>query len=941
MAWAFSAPSLEPSEKVRAMDVAVDAADPEIVIVGNSIARVSLDEERLAAALGVPGRMVRLSVDGFTSAGWYTLLKHRVYGRGHRPKLVIIPNTPWFALLSEPNAPLSRARLAEQLTPDDGEVLAKLGRGGGSWWMERALRHRQELKDAILSEVKHAALAPFAADDAEGEALLASVFEREGAVDFALHRAAMPIVEVDAAAASTPKPSLQTSMMAELVELVTSNGGRVLFINVPLAPGALLSLGDVDAERDLVGLFNDAPGSGYLDMTGLSVPPSAFSDPLHLNSFGRGLLTDAVIAWWSELGEGLDVEFPEALAPLVPVAVARVGTPDALPSIDLLPAAATDPPCCRRLTAPDLAGLADDALLRLGVHAVSPIVAVADGARLAGGANYAQRQAGCSGVSAHRAGILFACPSTETENLSAQLATEVPLRVENHPRPVWWVYPGTTLQITLPAAPVPTEAHAVWVRVSGEGSASWAVDGVPQEALIRGRRSSGTVVLPANREVTLSWTVPPGGAWTLVQALAVEQEGQLRAVVGTVQELSPGPLPMLAVKGDVVKIRRDEVPNIVEPDGELKSGPVEGVALWPSKLVGSTTDHARLGRFAGATCAPIELREDGVPLALPNLALAELKQKTPGGWLGRSDGLIFVGSDGSDPRTNGRAYTVHWIADIPGRRCLDAEWVHPGGKVVLTHTAPAAMLGGARGLEIRMQAFGEAVTGVQIVVRAGGREYARLQIPAELLDAIPHHLPLAWEIPHDAVDVEVEVEVPATGAHLLIQALALTDHAPDGAEVQTPDVQTPSTEAEPSEAGAPPALALALSKTPLASLTASEGGLVYEETAPSPQRACLPSLGPSARVVVQGRARVIALRDSRSAFQTAAVVVRFLDGSGEEVERAPGKPGVLVHRLTETAWSDVQVRAPVPAGTAQIEVCVDFTGAAGAVEIAALKAVGE
>ncbi len=923
------------------MDAAVDAADPEIVIVGNSIARVSLDEERLATALGVPGRAVRLSVDGFTSAGWYALLKHRVYGRGHQPKLVIIPNTPWFALLSEPTAPLSRARLAEQLTPDDGEVLAKLGRGGGSWWMERALRHRQALKDAILGEVKEAALAPFAEDDAEGEALLASVFEREGAVDFALHRAAMPIVEVDAAAAATPKPSLQTSMMAELVALVTSNGGKVLFINVPLAPGALLSLGDVDAERDLVGLFNDAPGSGYLDMTGLSVPPSAFSDPLHLNSYGRGLLTDAVIAWWSELGEGLDVAFPEALAPLVPLAVARVGTPDPLPTIDLLPAAATDPPCCRRLAAPDLAGVADDALQRLAVHAVSPLVALADGVPLAGGANHTQRQAGCSGVSAHRSGILFACPSTVTENLSAQLATDVPMRVENHPRPVWWVYPGTTLQITLPAAPVPTQAHAVWVRVAGEGSAAWAVDGVPQEAVDRGRRSSGTVALPANREVTLSWTVPSGGAWSLVQALAVEQEGQLRAVAGTVQELAPGPLPMLAVKGDVVKTRRDEVPNVVEPDGELKTGPVEGVALWPSKLVGSTTDHARLGRFAGATCTPIEVREDGVPLALPNLVLAELKQKTPGGWLGRSDGLLLVGSDGSDPRTNGRAYTVHWIADIPGRRCQDAEWVHPGGRLVLTHTAPAALLGGARGLEVRMQAFGEAEDGAQIVVRSAGREHARVHLTPDLLDALPHHVPLAVQIPYDAANVEVEVEVPATGGHVLVQALALTEDAPEGMEVPPLDAGATSPEAERSEAVQPPALTLALPETALASLTASDNGVVYDESAPSPQRVCLPSLGPSAQISVLGRARLIALRDSRSAFQTAAVVVRFLNSSGEEVERAPGKAGVLVHRVTETAWSDVQVRAPVPAGTAQIEVCVDFTGAAGTVEIAALKAVGE
>ena len=95
-----------------------------------------------------------------------------------------------------------------------------------------------------------------------------------------------------------------------------------------------------------------------------------------------------------------------------------------------------------------------------------------------------------------------------------------------------------------------------------------------------------------------------------------------------------------------------------------------------TRLFRFRTDAARW--YLTHPASDLEVREDGHPLAkVP--AVAELSATTAGGWARWRDEVTLRASDGTDPRSNGRRYTiglpahVAWAESQPLRDTLNSS----------------------------------------------------------------------------------------------------------------------------------------------------------------------------------------------------------------------------------------------------------------------------
>ncbi len=89
-----------------------------------------------------------------------------------------------------------------------------------------------------------------------------------------------------------------------------------------------------------------------------------------------------------------------------------------------------------------------------------------------------------------------------------------------------------------------------------------------------------------------------------------------------------------------------------------KTQPVNGYA-YTINLGSAWMDQKRLG------VSPVEVFEDGRLLAYPNALHADIVNKGEGRFSVWDGYLLFSTSDNSDPRTNGRSYSIFWPRPLP------------------------------------------------------------------------------------------------------------------------------------------------------------------------------------------------------------------------------------------------------------------------------------
>lgn len=292
------------SGKAAAFEARIDRAQPDVVVLGSSLAQTNVRLDLLAEALDVPReRVVMLTLPNATAAHWYAILNNRVLARGHQPRLVVVVGalstfvTP--DLLKDTNV----ERLINQLGPDEPVLGPKVfGTNSPATFRLLFLRERAgAARDAFLNGWRDRVLGlAFAGGRRAAGARLAAranevVFPPE-ALDFDLHRSQATGLGVAAAQAlSLDGLHVGTdSLLPDMGALAKAHGVRLVWVRTPFPPSnQALDAVPEDLEADAVEVITDS-GAEWLDLRGLGLGESDYQDMRHMNREGATRFTRAL-----------------------------------------------------------------------------------------------------------------------------------------------------------------------------------------------------------------------------------------------------------------------------------------------------------------------------------------------------------------------------------------------------------------------------------------------------------------------------------------------------------------------------------------------------------------------------------------------------------------------------------------------------------------------
>lgn len=279
-----------------AIDATLERTDPEVVLLGNSIANTDFVASAFADETGTdPRRIARLSVPNTMSAHWYAILKNRVYAHRHAPRLVLVVSDLQSLLAVTPRSEASHVALTLQLGPDEPVIDGKLGR---RWWaLERVRENRTVFRDRLMNATRnrvvdllvYGSLAP--RDPRPTDLALARVFA-EDRLDHRLHKRVIPIFDVTSPFAVTfaedELAPVDQGFVPDLLGLVGGHGGTLAFVRPPMSPRLPQGYGDVvpDALAASVPPAFAAAGHVYLDLRAVPMAASHFQNLDHMNEEG-------------------------------------------------------------------------------------------------------------------------------------------------------------------------------------------------------------------------------------------------------------------------------------------------------------------------------------------------------------------------------------------------------------------------------------------------------------------------------------------------------------------------------------------------------------------------------------------------------------------------------------------------------------------------------
>lgn len=315
---------------LAAIDQLLDRTDPEIVVLGNSIANTDFVTREFARALDVPERRIaKVSIPNTMAAHWFVVLKNRVYARGHRPRLVLVVSDLQSLLVTRPRSEASHVALSIQRGASEPELDAKLG--ARLWALERARENRTVARDRLLTFLRNRFVDVWRgeawSDSRATDAALARVFADER-TDHRLHRRVIPIFdETKLFTASYDVDTLgrvDEGFAPDLLRVVREHGGTLAYVRPPLSPRLPDRIGDLVPDAlaaEVPGAFA-AQGHRYLDLRGIPTSASQFQNLDHMTPEGgrrfTRILADVVRALGLFPGrtqDGVDLLGSFAIAP--------------------------------------------------------------------------------------------------------------------------------------------------------------------------------------------------------------------------------------------------------------------------------------------------------------------------------------------------------------------------------------------------------------------------------------------------------------------------------------------------------------------------------------------------------------------------------------------------------------------------------------------------
>ncbi len=787
--WLLLAPEEEQlSPAAQRMEEALAAAQPELLVVGNSLAGRDIDPVALGTSLGErPVRVATAWEPGTYPANWYLFLKNRLYDQGLEPHVIVVAMAPRTLLQTGVEPELASKSLGEHIGPYEPVVFEKVyGRSTPNPWLLRLRNRRGRFQELWAGWMRAGSVGLFHGEPDQpmlerGEAVagpaLERVFEADGAVDITLHQRVIPVVEHEReVAVSADSSTVAASFVPDLLDLAETFGSRVVFVWMPMLPGTEAAMAvDPLVEAELVRLLNER-GAAYVDMSGLGYPLSLFQDPAHLNHEGQARFTREL----AERLRAIDVMGHGPFAPSrVPLALEhsvelRGSAPDPGP-VELLP----DPdgqPCLHMVKAAEWYPLSDAALGAAGLGTVSPLVVLEDGQPLEHKAWLGALKGGCKGAYMPQAGRLWVSPGPHAEPPRAQRGYTLALEREQPVRygkaEGWFVYPGTELRLDFtgwPGEPGALELLVGLEPLMGEPQgASVSLDGaaVPLEPAgsrwLQGRLEAPTPAGP--------WSVaiasPAGGPWLAVRWLAVRSGEEGVDLMGSAELMEP-PAAQLLLGSDRAELEvltePAHFPLALEPSGKAGGvrGPLPGLDEIASTHISTRVPCRR--------CSPLRLVEGGELREIPHLVCGPVRK----GKAARSchaDGWFeLTPSDGSDPLGNGRGYELQlspdrWI----GRRL----WLYPGDRMRLDVAGAERRLlrDGASTLVLEGAAFAGVDPAGQLHLRLvkGDEVLLEASVPVRAFDDGPRELSLGERVDLRGASVVLELSTDPEAPYLLL-----------------------------------------------------------------------------------------------------------------------------------------------------------------------------
>lgn len=778
---AFGAPGerpITPDAKELDARLAREKA-PEVVLLGNSKVRTDIDLAALRKALG-SGPVVELRVEATSAPTWYAVLENRVFAAGHTPKLVVVYGPLSRILETQPQGEIDRQRLEAQLGPVepviDKKVFRREGDGG---LLDRARNRRTELHGALMEGVKDLSVGLFFGKPEQTDVLargkdvadpaLDKVFGEGAQLADADRRRVIPIVEREATARTGGAVAPADTLVPDFVALAEAHGARIVFVRAPVPPSNVTedAVGQETVKQTLDVL--NAEGAGWIDLSRIGLPETAYKDSLHMNKKGRDVLTAELAArltGMDALGSG---PMPVARAPVAPDRVERVGTPPALPAATF---ARTDTACGYAAGFPGLDAVNDVALATLGVGQLSPVRVLQDGVPLRPHATRADFAEKCAGAFVHFPRELRASPTDAADaahTFTVDLSPDLPLRNEAGDE-AWWVYPGTAARLAFDDAwdagrgALTVEVEA---RVIGAGTPVLKVAG--QERPLDGEGDDRTVRVAVPAPPTGPWAIevasPADGPWVAIERVAVGEGAERVHLIGR------EPAPVRLTQG---RTTWTGTPPAVSHGAavEARSEKLRALAL-PG--LGFLSDDALSKRLGVADCSPVRLFADGKKLTAPHTAVAAIEQHGGGRYHHADDALLFGPPHALAP--DGAAYTA---ALDPERKCESGLWLYPGDTLVglAIPVELGSLRHGARRLALTAHAFhpdGAAPKPLRVKLKVKDEVRVDAEIPADRLDGTPVVFPLEPALPPRTTRIELGLATPPDGAWVLLSLATLDE----------------------------------------------------------------------------------------------------------------------------------------------------------------------
>lgn len=664
------------------IEAKLEGTDPQVIILGSSMAHRGINLDLLAHELGLrTEQVVLLQLPHASAAHWYAMLKNRVLANGYHPKLVIVAG----AMTTMLNHDLLKEeanvdRLIEQMSEDEPVLASKVLHFENpqdfraDYMRERAGEWRSGMLDAWRNGVVTMFFSKRKRLD-DGERLAEKVDEvvfANDRMDYGLHRSASDgLHDPGLYAKAAPDEDFdlrRDALLPDMQALVEANHARLVWVRMPFPPSNP-HMDDVpeDIEADALDWMREL-GSGWLDLRALDLDDSDFEDMRHLSKQGALKFTVTLARSLNALGalrEDGGVAVVQSLQ-----GVAGPFRDGALPPVPAVEGTG----CLRTARGPDLDALALALSGALGSFLPSPIVVKSDDKELVAGA----ADGSCSGTWAWRDGAL------QIDATSVSAAVSLGWRTEATPvpgsGPVAWVWPGTALRYDVDHAwNLPPRAFQVLLRalaMSPDRSGA-VVEVLGQQLKVDAHGSRMYGVLAPNvpdKAWSLVFRVPPGSPPVLLHHLAVGAAPATATLLGAPETMYGGSVRFIGgrVEDTFSTATYDAPPKFGPVDLALRKAPQKlGQASLPR--LADLADSPDNDAMRPNDCSPLRVLEDGVALAYPHSVCQDVLTKGQGRSCHAGDTVYVSSSDDSSPLSNGRAYTLALDAT---RAC--ATWTQRG-----------------------------------------------------------------------------------------------------------------------------------------------------------------------------------------------------------------------------------------------------------------------